>query len=89
MRVMAYVASGDGVRFAAALRAYDRAEAALTRREGEHVPITRGMRQGDEIDVALALVDALHFVPELDRPHLVRSLDIEAPLRAFAARVGC
>lgn len=47
------------------------------------------MRQDDEIDVALALVDALHFVPELDRPHLVRSLDIEAPLRAFAAPVGC
>lgn len=87
-RVAACARAGDGVEYAAALRAYDRAEATLVRRESEHVALARQMRESDEIDVALALLDAMRHVPELDRPHLLRSLAIEKPLTAFARRLS-
>jgi hypothetical protein len=87
-RVAARAAAGDGVGYAAALRAYDRAETTLGRRESEHVALTRRMRESDEIDVALDLLEAMRHVPEPDRAHLSRSLHIEASLRAFARRLS-
>lgn len=80
--------ASDPTAYAAALRAYERAEARLMHEEaGAHVPLTRQMRQSDEIDVALALVEAMRHVAGDERPHLARSLSIQAPLAAFAARL--
>lgn len=82
-------AAGDPTAYAAALRAYERAEGRLAREEaGVHVPISREMREGEEIDVALSLIEAMRYVHESERPHLARSLAIEAPLAAFARRLS-
>lgn len=71
--------------YAAALRAYERAEERLKREEaGAHVPLSRELRANDEIDVALSLVDAMRYVDASDRRHLSRSLVLEGPLKAFA-----
>lgn len=75
--------------YAAALRAYERAEGRLAREEtGVHVPISRQMRESDEVDVALSLIDAMRDVPAVDRAHLARSLAPKAPLAAFARRLS-
>lgn len=81
-------AANEPAAYAAALRVYERAEARLAREEaGVHVPLSRQLREGDEIDVALSLVEAMRHVPVSDRAHLSRSLALEAPLAVFARRL--
>lgn len=80
--------AGNGLSYAAAFDAYGRAEATLERRQSERPSVTRWMREGDEIDVALALLEAMRFVLDHERPDLMRSLEIVAPLEDFASRLG-
>ena len=77
----------SGEDYERAARRYDRAEAHLLalKSDDARVPLTRAIRRAVEIDIALEL-DAI--LPDDQRADLRRSLLLEAPLAAFARRLG-
>ncbi|MEZ3155537.1 hypothetical protein AB1K56_01290 [Microbacterium sp. BWR-S6Y] len=58
-RVASLAGSSDPDAYSAALRAYERAEELVDKRRVEHVPLTRWMRDSDELDVSLELREAV------------------------------
>lgn len=73
-RVASLAGSSDPDAYGAALRAYERAEELVDKRRVEHVPLTRWMRDSDELDVALGLLEAIELRAPVQRDELQQAL---------------